>query len=278
GYNGATGAFTISMNCAALNENLLESELFGHVKGAFTGAERNYMGRFEAANGGTLFLDEVSEMPPSLQVKLLRVIQEREIEKVGDHKKIKIDIRIVSATHRNLRKDAEDGRFRSDLFYRLAVVPIFLPSLRERRGDIPLLAHHFLNIFNQKYSKNRQFSEEFIESICAYNWPGNVRELQNVIEYSALISPTDQISLDSLPDSMKEKTDSEVKSSDERIPIGDLNLEKAVLKLEAEYIERALAVGKSQDEASRLLQISRGSLQYKLKNNPHLRHLSSKRN
>lgn len=268
----------ISMNCAALNENLLESELFGHVKGAFTGAERNYTGRFEAANGGTLFLDEVSEMPPSLQVKLLRVIQEREIEKVGDHKKIKIDIRIISATHRNLRKDAEDGRFRSDLFYRLAVVPIFLPSLKERKGDIPLLAHHFLNIFNQKYSRNRQFSEEFIESICAYHWPGNVRELQNVIEYSALVSPTDQISLDSIPDSMKEKNDFPEKEQKEKTQFKDLNLDRAVMKLEAEYIERALEIGKSQDEASKLLQISRGSLQYKLKNNPHLSHLYRRKN
>jgi Nif-specific regulatory protein len=282
----------ISMNCGALNENLLESELFGHVKGAFTGADRNYMGRFESANKGTIFLDEVFEMTQSLQIKLLRVLQEREIERVGDLKKIKIDVRIVSATHRDLSIEVDKGTFRMDLFFRLGVIPLRLPPLRERQGDIPLLAHHFLNDFNIRYGKQKILSSDVTESLINYNWPGNVRELQNTIQYMAVISIDDTISIDSLPESIQtfnsfqEKDVSDirkifskkdtyshlVKGDTNKIfaikTNGDLNLEKAVMEIEEKMIREALQIGKTQDEAARLLGISRGALQYKLKNNP----------
>ncbi len=282
----------ISMNCGALNENLLESELFGHVKGAFTGADRNNIGRFESANGGTIFLDEVFEMTPSLQIKLLRVLQEREIERVGDLKKIKIDVRVVSATHRDLSIEVDKGNFRMDLFFRLGVIPIRLPPLRERQGDIPLLAHHFLNGFNIRYGKHKNLSSEVTESLLNYNWPGNVRELQNTIQYMAVVSPDDFIGVDSLPESIQVFGNfTERKVSDVRkifsnpkvekkqfladsnkvftIKTGnDLNLETAIFELEEKLIREALSIGKTQDEAARLLGISRGSLQYKLKNNP----------
>ncbi len=282
----------ISMNCGALNENLLESELFGHVKGAFTGADRNYMGRFESANKGTIFLDEVFEMTQSLQIKLLRVLQEREIERVGDLKKIKIDVRIVSATHRDLSIEVDRGTFRMDLFFRLGVIPLRLPPLRERQGDIPLLAHHFLNDFNIRYGKQKILSSEVTESLLLYNWPGNVRELQNTIQYMAVVSIDDTIRLDSLPESIQtyhsfqEKDVSDTRKiftqKDRSIKLsngetskifaiktnGDLNLERAIQEIEEKMIREALHIGKTQDEAARLLGISRGALQYKLKNNP----------
>ena len=280
----------VSLNCGALNENLLESELFGHVKGAFTGAERNYIGRFESANTGTIFLDEVFEMSAALQVKLLRVLQEREIERVGDLKKIKIDVRVVSATHRDLSVEVDKGNFRMDLFFRLGVIPIRLPPLRERQGDIPLLAHHFLNDFNNRYGKQKTLSSEVTESLLNYNWPGNVRELQNTIQYMAVVSQNDTIQVDSLPESMQNsKFFPKEEISDIRKvfknPIIEtkinpfprnfslnldegLNLQKAVLQLEAKMIQEALEIGKTQDEAARLLGISRGALQYKLKTNP----------
>ncbi len=285
----------ISMNCGALNENLLESELFGHVKGAFTGAERNNIGRFESANEGTIFLDEVFEMTPALQVKLLRVLQEREIERVGDLKKIKIDVRVISATHRDLSSEVDKGNFRMDLFFRLGVIPIRLPPLRERQGDIPLLAHHFLNDFNIRYGKQKILSSETTESLLNYNWPGNVRELQNTIQYMAVVSPSDTIHTDSLPESLhfqetyKEEVISDVRkifsnsSSSKQQFLGEkltelnskesLNLNDAVLKLEAKLIRESLEIGKTQDEAARLLGISRGALQYKLKNNPELKNI-----
>ncbi|NBU97497.1 MAG: sigma-54-dependent Fis family transcriptional regulator, partial [Spirochaetia bacterium] len=285
----------ISMNCGALNENLLESELFGHVKGAFTGAERNNVGRFESANEGTIFLDEVFEMTPALQVKLLRVLQEREIERVGDLKKIKIDVRIISATHRDLSSEVDRGNFRMDLFFRLGVIPIRLPPLRERQGDIPLLAHHFLNDFNIRYGKQKTLSSEATESLLKYNWPGNVRELQNTIQYMAVVSPSDTIHTDSLPESLhsqqiyKEEDISDVRkffsnsSSKGQQFLGEkitdlntkesLNLNNAVLRLEAKLIKESLEIGKTQDEAARLLGISRGALQYKLKNNPELKNI-----
>lgn len=280
----------ISLNCGALNENLLESELFGHVKGAFTGADRNHIGKFEAANGGTIFLDEVFEMTPALQVKLLRVLQERELEKVGDNKKIKIDVRVVSATHRDLSVEVEKGTFRLDLFFRLGVIPIHLPPLRERKGDIPLLAHHFLNDFNQRYGKKKELSPEVLDVLNKHHWPGNVRELQNVIHYMAVISSLDMIFIDSVPEKLIQDLSSEKKQEilqtatapNDLVDVSklpksqptsseDLNLESAVVRLESEYILKALEIGKTQDEAARILGISRGALQYKLRTNPFLK-------
>jgi transcriptional regulator with GAF, ATPase, and Fis domain len=266
----------ITLNCGALNENLLESEMFGHVKGAFTGAERNTIGRFEAADKGTLFLDELAEMPLSLQVKLLRVLQESEIERVGDYKKVKIDVRIISATHKDLAVEVEKGKFRLDLYFRLGVIPIRLPPLRERRGDIPLLAHEFLNEFNRRYGKKKFFDSEVIEILSKHTWSGNVRELENAVQYSAIISSDDHIHKEHLPENILTKQidifnkEPYNKKEDHFNEVNDLNLEKAILDLETKFISKALKQTKTQDEAAKLLGISRGSLQYKIKNNPNI--------
>lgn len=195
----------IKVNCSALPETLLETELFGHVKGAFTGAVRDYEGRFRAADGGTLFLDEVSEMSPRLQVKLLRVLQERQFEPVGSTKTVTVDVRIVAATGRELRSEIRAGRFRHDLLYRLNVIPIQLPPLRERREDIPLLVDHFLEKYNKE--ANRQVIEvprEVLDALLAYSWPGNVRELENCIERAVVMSPNEIVSLELLPEEIRE--------------------------------------------------------------------------
>jgi transcriptional regulator with GAF, ATPase, and Fis domain len=179
----------VRVNCGALSESLLESELFGHVKGAFTGAIDNKTGRFEAAHGGTIFLDEISSMSPKLQVKLLRVLQERELERVGESRTIRVDTRVIAATNQLLEDEIEAGRFRDDLYYRLNVVPIFLPPLRERREDIPALARFFL----EKYSEeNRRETPELVtdvvKTLLNYDWPGNVRELENCVERAVILS------------------------------------------------------------------------------------------
>jgi Nif-specific regulatory protein len=178
----ATGPY-IRVNCGALHENLLESELFGHVKGAFTGAVENKTGRFEAAHGGTIFLDEISSMSAKLQVKLLRVLQEREFERVGDSKTIRVDVRVVAATNESLEEEIEAGRFREDLYYRLNVVPIPLPPLRERRDDIIPLAQFFLKRYGEQNRRDvPDLTPELSKALLAYDWPGNVRELENTVE------------------------------------------------------------------------------------------------
>ena len=271
---------------SARKSNPLESELFGHVKGAFTGADRNVIGRFEAANGGTIFLDEVAEMSPSLQVKLLRVLQEGEIERVGDFKKIKVSVRVISATHKDLAQEVEKGNFRLDLYFRLGVIPLRLPPLRERRGDIPLLVHHFLLEFNKRYGKNKHFDIATLDLLTQHTWPGNVRELENAIQYAAILCPNDKITPDFLPDNairgfdrLKEEKTSAKKSENPfqevmQLDYSDLNLEKALSKIETKLIQEALKIGKTQDQAAKLLGISRGSLQYKIKNNPEIQFLS----
>jgi Nif-specific regulatory protein len=173
----------VSQNCAAMPENLLESELFGHKKGSFTGAHEDKKGLFEIADGGTLFLDEVTEMPISLQSKLLRALQEGEIRAIGATAEKKVDVRIVAATNRNLEKEVAEGRFREDLYYRLKVFPLRVPPLRERRDDVPLIANHFLARFSQELGKPAGgFSQQAMELLTSYEWPGNVRELQNEIQ------------------------------------------------------------------------------------------------
>ena len=175
----------VKVNCAALTESLLESELFGHVKGAFTGAYRSREGRFEAAQGGCIFLDEIGDLPLSTQVKLLRVLEEKIIERVGDNRPIRIDVRIITATNRDLKKLVQQGAFREDLFYRINVIPIFVPPLRERVGDIPLLAESFFRRNRLKSQKNiRGISNAAMEQLLTYRWPGNVRELKSAIEYA----------------------------------------------------------------------------------------------
>jgi transcriptional regulator with PAS, ATPase and Fis domain len=180
----------VRVNCAAIPANLLESEFFGHEKGAFTGASQRREGRFEIAHQGTLLLDEISEIPPELQVKLLRVLQEREFERVGGNKSIHVDVRIIATTNRNLREEVKAGRFREDLYYRLNVVPIELPSLRDRGQDVVLLGRFFLKHFARKHAKKIQdFRQDAITRILNYPWPGNVRELQNLIERAVILSP-----------------------------------------------------------------------------------------
>jgi transcriptional regulator with GAF, ATPase, and Fis domain len=179
----------IKLNCAALPPNLVESELFGHEKGSFTGAFERRIGKFEQADGGTLFLDEIGEMPPSLQVKLLRVLQEREIERLGGHETIKVNVRIIAATNTNLEKALSEGRFRLDLYYRLNVFPIILPPLHKRKEDIPLLVAHFIHMYAQKTNRpTESITGEALARLVDYSWPGNVRELQNVMERSILMS------------------------------------------------------------------------------------------
>jgi Nif-specific regulatory protein len=190
----------VKVNCGALPETLLESELFGHVKGAFTGAIQNRKGRFELADHGTLFLDEVSEMSPRVQVKVLRVLQENEFEPVGGTRTLRADVRIVAATNTDLKEAIRQGRFRQDLYYRLHVVPIHLPPLRERREDIPLLVDHFLEKYNRENSKNvTKISREVLDRLLEYSWPGNVRELENCIEHAVVMSPGKTLSPSLLP-------------------------------------------------------------------------------
>ena len=190
----------VTVNCSALAENLLESELFGHVKGAFTGANRDRMGRFEEASGGTIFLDEIGDLSPFIQVKLLRVLQEREVERVGDSKKRKLDIRIVTATHKDLYARVREGLFREDLYYRLKVFPIHLPPLRERREDIPILADHFIAGMNEKTGKAvAGLSKTVLRIFMDYPWPGNVRELENAIEHAFVLCNRKLIGTTDLP-------------------------------------------------------------------------------
>lgn len=206
-YNGplAQGPF-IPVNCTALSETLLESELFGHVKGAFTGAHRDRKGRFEAADGGTIFLDEIGELTPYMQIKLLRVLQEREIERVGDSRKIKINIRVVAATHKDLYRLTGEGRFREDLYYRLKVFPIQVPPLRSRREDIPLLVRNFIEKGNRREDRKiKDVSRNAMEKMMNHPWPGNVRELENAIEHAFVLCPSQQIQTRDLPLEIIEK-------------------------------------------------------------------------
>ena len=199
------GAF-VCVNCAAITETLLESELFGHEEGSFTGATRQKKGRFELADGGTLFLDEVSAMPMSMQPKLLRVLQEYAFERVGGTKTLKVDARIIAATNSSLEEMVAAGQFREDLFYRLNVVPIKLPALRERRDDIPLLVCHFIGLFSEQNERPvKAIDPKAMDLICRYDWPGNVRELQNVVENMIITSQGEQLNLKDLPDRVRPK-------------------------------------------------------------------------
>ncbi len=252
----------VAVNCGAIPETLLESELFGHAKGAFTGADRARRGLFMEADGGTLFLDEIGELPPSLQVKLLRVLQEEEVRPLGESKSLHVDARVIAATSRDLEQDVADGRFRADLFYRLNVVRIRVPALRERREDIPVLVDHFLERFRLALAKPvRGIADDALDRLVAYAWPGNVRELENVIERAIILAEGDRIGLRELPTSV---------ISPERAPgrsaAGDLSLRRARKALEADLIQRALrATGSNRTHAARLLEISHRALLYKIK-------------
>ncbi|MBM4021069.1 MAG: sigma-54-dependent Fis family transcriptional regulator [Planctomycetes bacterium] len=198
-----TGPF-VRVNCGALSESLLESELFGHVRGSFTGAVANRAGRFEAAHTGTIFLDEINSTTPKLQVKLLRVLQEREFERVGDTETIRVDTRVIAASNRDLLEEVARETFREDLYYRLNVVPIVLPPLRARRDDIPLLVAHFLELYNEQNDRYVvHIQPDVMQALIRYHWPGNVRELQNVVERGVVMAPGDEITFDLLPPAIR---------------------------------------------------------------------------
>jgi len=254
----------IPINCGAIPENLLESELFGHAKGAFTDAIRTKKGLFEEADGGTLFLDEIGELPGPLQVKLLRVLQEGEIRRIGESKSIKVDVRIVVATVKDLTKEVNEGRFREDLFYRLNVLPIHIPPLRERKEDIPLLIHHFINKYNQSMSKNMAgIDHKALEALMNHKWYGNVRELENTIERAIVLTDRDNIELENLPIEIQEFK--EVFQL-EPLPDEEVSIKKASKTLEINLIKNALKKTKgNHTHAARLLEISHRALLYKIK-------------
>lgn len=255
----------VSLNCAAIPENLLESELFGHEKGSFTGAIGLKEGKFEYADGGTLFLDEVGEMPLNIQVKLLRVLQEQEFQRVGGNKEIKVNVRLVAATNKDLKEEVELGRFRGDLFFRLNVVNIKVPPLRERRSDIPFLVAHFVSKYSQKLGRNiREVSPDAMKSLFSYNWPGNVRELENVIESALVMSNGSSIKKNDLPREIKKHNETPEGSS--TFISMDSGLMDTLDAIEEKMIRQALKQsGNVQAQAAKILGISRSNLQYKLK-------------
>jgi two-component system response regulator AtoC len=274
----------IKINCAAIPKTLMESELFGYEKGAFTGAVGAKPGRFELAHGGTLFLDEIGEIPVEMQVKLLRVLQESEFERVGGLKTIKVDVRLVTATNRDLLQEIAEGSFREDLFYRLNVVPIHIPPLRERREDIPLLADHFIAKFNERLRKQiESIDQDAIERLVAHPWPGNIRELENLMERTVLFCESAQIGVANLPAEIGHlqpvavpvapaATDEGAGSLSIPTPAGlaGSSLKEAVRaqteRVERELIQRALdETGGNVTQAARKLKISRKSLQTKMK-------------
>lgn len=259
----------IAINCAAIPETLLEAELFGYEKGAFTGAFTSKKGKFELANGGTIFLDEVGDLSLSLQGKLLRVLQEQTFERLGGTKTIKVDVRIIAATHRNLEEMVKQGEFREDLYWRLNVVPIFIPPLRERKKDIPLLVDHFIKKFNQIYGKNIKIKPEALEILISHPFPGNVRELENLIERLVLLADSQWIEEDSLKRILKIKE--EVQGEAKRLKDfkRDLPQKEGILReLEKIEKERILKVLEecdfNQSKAAKILGLTRRQLSYRL--------------
>jgi DNA-binding NtrC family response regulator len=275
----------VRVNCGALSESLLESELFGHVRGAFTGAVANRAGRFEAAHTGTIFLDEINSTTPKLQVKLLRVLQEREFERVGDTETVRVDTRVIAASNRDLLDEVAKETFREDLYYRLNVVPIHLPPLRARRDDIPLLLTHFLELYNEENDRYVvHIDKAALDALVKYHWPGNVRELQNVVERCVVMAPGDEITPDLLPAAMRgEKTaaasslpgrggdlDSLARDLVEQGmttagPDDDNLFDRVVSRVERELIAQMLAAcGGVQLKAAARLGINRNTLRKKL--------------
>lgn len=240
----------VKVNCGALSESLLESELFGHVKGAFTGAISDRAGRFQSADTGTIFLDEINSTTPHLQVKLLRVLQEQEFERVGGDTTIRVDTRIVSASNRNLLELSEIGDFREDLYYRLNVVPIYLPPLRERRDDIASLVSHFLNQYNEENDRYvSHIDPQALEAMEDYNWPGNVRELQNVVEHAVVMATGDELTLDALPGVLR--GEEPPRSTNNHAPPQPLDFDSLAQHLVVQGLEKADA--KSEDLHSRIV-------------------------
>ena len=254
----------IRVSCASLPDSLIESELFGYEKGAFTGASERRVGRFEAASGGTLFLDEIGELPLGIQVKLLRVLQERQIERLGSHRSIKVDVRIVSASLRPLEEEIAAGRFRDDLYFRVNTVTIHLPPLRERKEDIPILAQAFLDEFSRERGKPIEgFADAVLEAFDAYPWPGNVRELRNVVERAVLFCKSPRVSLEELPATLRGAMPAQRRAAPQQV----MSLQAAVERAEIEAIRAALAsTSGRRSEAAELLGVSRKTLWEKAKN------------
>ena len=254
----------VAVNCGAIPENLLESELFGHVRGAFTDASSDKAGLFEQADGGTLFLDEIGEMPPALQVKLLRVLQEGEIRRVGDSASRQVDVRVISATSRDLSADVGVGRFREDLYFRLNVFCLMLPPLRERVEDIPLLAEYFLKRYSDgNESQSLRIEPDAMRSLMAHRWPGNVRELENAVERACILCEGGRITSSCLPPSVRLLDES---YPSESVNDENLSIKKAEDTIERELIRKALAkTGGNRTQAAKILEISHRSLLYKLK-------------
>jgi transcriptional regulator with PAS, ATPase and Fis domain len=256
----------ISINCGAIPENLLESELFGHVRGAFTGATSSKQGKFELADGGTILLDEIGDMSSDLQVKVLKVLEEGEFEQVGGSKTIKVDVRIIAATHRDLSEEVQKGNFREDLYYRLYVIPMMLPSLRDRKSDIPYLISHFMEQSNKKNNRNvEDITEEALGMMMSYAWPGNVRELKNMMERLVVLKVDGKLTVQDLPDELKTgcKLDpsTTIEISDEGIC-----LNSAVTEFEKALILQSLEKTKwVKNKAAKLLHLNRTTLVEKIK-------------
>ncbi len=267
-YNSprATGPF-IPINCGAIPAELLESELFGHIKGAFTGAIANRLGRFEMADGGTIFLDEIGDLEPSLQVKILRALQERNFEPVGSTKTVEVNVRVIAATNINLEEAVDSGQFREDLFYRLNVIPIAVPALRERRSDIPILMTHFIQIFNRTKGRNLTgIAAAAMECLINYNWPGNIRELENLVERVTILKGQGVVDLTDLP--LKYKSGKLVNGDigSMEMPDNGMDFNSAVDAYENALILRALEkTGWNRNQAAALLRLNRTTLVEKMK-------------
>jgi two-component system response regulator AtoC len=256
------GAF-VPVNCGAIPDNLLESEFFGHLKGAFSGAHRDRSGLFESAAGGTLFLDEVGELPAALQVKLLRALQEGEVRRVGSDETHHVDVRIVAATNQDLEDAVQNGRFRQDLYYRIAVVPIHLPPLSRRREEIPELARHMLERHARRLGTSvLRIAPAAMEVLLAYSWPGNVRELENVLERALVLAEDDQIGVQELPEQVRSPR---TESPDQRVDAGDLSVKRRTSALEKHLIQLALErTAGNRTQAAELLELSPRALRYKI--------------
>ncbi|MBI9082764.1 MAG: sigma-54-dependent Fis family transcriptional regulator [Desulfobacterales bacterium] len=256
----------VTINCGAIPENLLESELFGHVRGAFTGATANKTGKFETARGGTVFLDEIGDMSADLQVKILRVLEEREFEPVGGNKTVRSDVRILAATHRDLEEAVQKGAFREDLFYRLYVIPITLPALRDRKSDILLMAAHFLERFNRKNSSRVEaLSDEALEIMTRHNWPGNVRELKNMMERLVVLKGEGRIFPEDLP-AMLRQAESAVDPPKIEISEDGICLNTAVSEFEKSLIIQSMEKSAGvKNQAAKLLHVNRTTLVEKIK-------------
>lgn len=259
----------VPVNCGAIPGELLESELFGHIKGAFTGAIANRTGRFQMANAGTLFLDEIGDMPLTLQVKLLRVLQDRMVEPVGSHKMEKVDVRLIAATNVDLEKKVEDGKFREDLFYRLNVIPIRIPSLRERKSDIPVLIQHFITKFNREKNRNiTGVAPEAMDQLMKYEWPGNIRELENLMERLSVMLGEGMIEVSDLPPRYLNQNTKTVQAASSQSMVGDegIDFNSVVDDFENKLILQALErTGWNRNQAAKLLRLNRTTLVEKIK-------------